>query len=257
LARASIASRHDGYAVTAGVERADLGADHRADRARSFGHFRPPRRHQHCARRFFHGRNRAGVVHAGGDRKFLAWIHCCTADRIPSRRIDSAHRDSTHPRRRGSVDRGDIRPFAHSSGERAHRVRTGAAPDPAAHHRHRAPVRHRIRYLPHLRGGSFDRGARRLLPVPAAHNHRHLDARRAARSRHRDRDGYSGKTHLCADFRHRICARRVRWSSRGANHHGRLSRWRRHSPGLLHGGDHRRAWQSARHGRRCGVARLL
>src|SRR5262249_23704607 len=82
----------------------------------------------------------------------------------------------------------------------------------------------------------FDRSPRCILPVSAVHNDRYMDARRPVRSRHRDRDGHPGKTHLRSDLRHWICARRVRRSGRGADHHRRLSRWRRYFAGLLHGG---------------------
>src|SRR5215475_5451697 len=55
LGRFWIAVGHEGYDTSAGDERADLGADHCADRAWAVSHLRAARYHQHCARRLLHG----------------------------------------------------------------------------------------------------------------------------------------------------------------------------------------------------------
>ena len=54
---------------------------------------------------------------------FWLGFHRRPADRIYSRRADSARRHPADPRRRGIVDRGDLRSLADPSGERAHHVR--------------------------------------------------------------------------------------------------------------------------------------
>ena len=69
--------------------------------------------------------------------------------------------------------------------------------------------------------------------------------------------GIPARARLRAHLRHRLCACRGRRRGRGADHHRRFPRRRRHPAVLLHGGDHRRARQSARHRRRRRPARLL
>ncbi len=91
---------------------------------------------------------------------------------------DPARGDSADSQCGGVVDRRNVRVVPDPSGKRTHHLRPHPGPHPAADPEHHPDVRGRLRGLPAVRGSGRHTRARRILPVPAAHQARHMDAGR-------------------------------------------------------------------------------